>query len=313
MSEKWLKRGIGLALVTAMISGFSIYYNSFGAKAVGEPFVFTTLKNTIVALLLTAVVMGSGKLQVLKSLNKSQWIKLLSIGVIGGSIPFLLFFYGITIATPAAAAVIHKTLFLWVALLAVPFLKEKLGLWPILGVVALGSGIYLFESASINKFFSAANANGFKSGEVYILIATLMWAVETVIAKKVLSEIPAEIGAWSRMFFGMVLMWGYLFVTGKVGAIRTFDVVQWQWIVLTSVFLFGYVWSWYSALKAAPAVVVTSVLTIGAVITVALSVGLDGRVLASKEAWGGLLMLVGVVAVLSQLRVGRLQRPSEQN
>ena len=49
------------------------------------------------------------------------------IGVIGGSVPFILFFNGLAMASAPSAAFIHKTLFVWVVLLAVPFLGERLG------------------------------------------------------------------------------------------------------------------------------------------------------------------------------------------
>ena len=49
--------------------------------------------------------------------------------------PFILFFTGLAQASAPSAAFIHKTLFVWVALLAVPFLGERLG-W--LQLAALG-------------------------------------------------------------------------------------------------------------------------------------------------------------------------------
>ena len=54
--------------------------------------------------------------------------------------PFMLFFSGLAIASAPTAAFIHKTLFIWVAVLAVPFLGERLGWFPIaaLGVLLAG-------------------------------------------------------------------------------------------------------------------------------------------------------------------------------
>jgi len=49
------------------------------------------------------------------------------IAIVGGSLPFLLFFTGLSLASAPSAAFIHKTLFIWVAFLAVPFLGERLG------------------------------------------------------------------------------------------------------------------------------------------------------------------------------------------
>ena len=58
--------------------------------------------------------------------GRGQWGALAPIGVIGGSVPFVLFFEGLARASSPQAAFLHKTLVLWVALLAVVVLGERL-------------------------------------------------------------------------------------------------------------------------------------------------------------------------------------------
>ena len=65
------------------------------------------------------------------------------IGVIGGSVPFILFFSGLAMASAPTAAFIHKTLFVWVVVLAVPFLGERLGWFPIAALGVLLAGQFL--------------------------------------------------------------------------------------------------------------------------------------------------------------------------
>ena len=55
------------------------------------------------------------------------WLALLGIAAIGGSVPFVLFFEGLSRADATQAAFIHKTLVIWVALIAVPLLGERVG------------------------------------------------------------------------------------------------------------------------------------------------------------------------------------------
>ena len=59
------------------------------------------------------------------ALGRAQWLGLLGVGVIGGSVPFVLFFEGLARAEATQAAFIQKTLVVWVALLAVPLLRER--------------------------------------------------------------------------------------------------------------------------------------------------------------------------------------------
>ena len=78
------------------------------------------------AILILTFLLASGKIKEIKKL-KSREIKLLAlIGIIGGSIPFYLFFKGLSMVPAVNGAIIQKTLVLWVALFAMLFLGEKL-------------------------------------------------------------------------------------------------------------------------------------------------------------------------------------------
>ena len=52
---------------------------------------------------------------------------LAAVAVVGGSVPFLLFFESLARASSIQAAFIHKTLVVWVTLLAVPLLSKRIG------------------------------------------------------------------------------------------------------------------------------------------------------------------------------------------
>ena len=93
--------------------------------------------------------MGAGSLPAIRRLSGRERLGLLAIGIIGGGIPFALFFEGLALSSSPAAAVIHKTLFLWVAVLAVPFLGERFGLLPIAALVLLLTGTVMLAPAGL--------------------------------------------------------------------------------------------------------------------------------------------------------------------
>ena len=134
------RKGVYFALATAIISGFSIYINKFAVMEMRDPFIFTTIKNLAVAALLFAFLILPKALPELRGLSGKQWLTLGATGCVGGSIPFLLFFYGLSLGTAVSAAFIHKTLFVWVAVLAVFFLGERLGKFHIAALVTLVGG-----------------------------------------------------------------------------------------------------------------------------------------------------------------------------
>ena len=281
------KSGILFAVVTTILSGFSIYYNKFGVAQVPDAFVYTTLKNTIVAVGLLAAVGIFASWRELAQFSRGQWIRWLALGLIGGGIPFLLFFQGLSMASAPSAALIQKTLFIWVAILAVPFLGEQLGLVQIGALAVLAVGQFVLQPPT--KY-------GWGVGETMILVATLLWAVETVIAKKLLVGVTAHTAAFGRMGVGAVVMWGFLAVTGRATNTLALDGTQWLWVAISAAFLFGYVWTWYAALKRAPATLVTSVLTLAALITLALT-DLETKTLASPPQLVGLGLMAVAAAV----------------
>ena len=283
--KTFVKHGLWWALGAALVSGVSVYVNKFGVTQVKDPFVYTTLKNSLVAIGLL-MTLGLAGWRELRAFTPRQWAGWAALGLIGGGVPFLLFFQGLATASAPSAALIHKTLFLWVALLAVPLLGESLGWWQVAGLGVLAVGQFLLQPPSVW---------GWGSGETLILIATLLWAVETIVAKKVLAGVSARVAAFGRMGVGLIVMWAFLGLTGRAGSAVALTGQQWLWVVITSAFLMAYVWTWYAALKAAPATLVTSVLTLGAVITVLLTAILEGKGMTEAQAVAGLVMLLGAV------------------
>ena len=140
-----LRWGVLLAVATALISGVSIFVNALAVKQLPDPAVYTTLKNLVAGIVLVALAAATIRPTQVRALPAASWGKLALIGLIGGSVPFLLFFGGLAQASAPSAAFIHKTLFIWVALLAVPFLGERLGLAQLgaLAVLLVGQALIL--------------------------------------------------------------------------------------------------------------------------------------------------------------------------
>ena len=293
------QRGIMLALGAAIVSGISIYVNKFGVAQISNPFIYTTVKNSVVVIGLLAAVGLLTSWKELRGLTPTQWLAWIGLGVIGGGIPFLLFFQGLSTASAASAALVQKSLFLWVALLAVPLLRERLGLWQVLGLAVLALGQFLLQPLT--------HWSGWGTGETLILIATLLWAVETILAKKVLGWMSSHTAALGRMGIGALVMWVFLTTTGRAGIAFTLSGTQWLWIVVTAVLLMAYVWTWYGALKAAPATLVTSVLTIGAIITILLSAVLDQHTATVPQIIAMTLLVLGAALFALPRRFWRRQ------
>jgi drug/metabolite transporter (DMT)-like permease len=288
-----LSIGLALAGTTALVSGVSVFLNATAVRSVGDPVLFTTLKNGVAALILVALALAlvPRPVATVAALGTRTKLGLLALGVVGGSIPFVLFFTGLASASAPAAAVIHKTMFAWVALLGVVLLRVRLGL------LQLGAlGVLLVSQLLIQP----PDGISWTSGETMIAIATGLWAVEVIIAKRVLRGVPSPIGAVARMGIGLVLLVAYLTWTGGLAKLGGLGMEQWAWVLGTGLLLSAYVATWYAALRRAPATAVTAVLTVAAPITAALQLVANGQVPATGATIGyaGTLLAGLVVAVV---------------
>jgi drug/metabolite transporter (DMT)-like permease len=279
--------GIALAFVTAVISGVAIFVNGHAVKHFGDATVYTTAKNAVAGVLLLAFalpILGGSRSEVPRI--RRHRLGLVAIAVIGGSVPFVLFFEGLSRAEATQAAFIQKTLVVWVAILAVPLLHERLG-WPHFGAIALlvvGQAWLVGDAGTVV----------FRSGEAMILAATLLWAVEVIVAKRLLSDIDSRVLGATRMALGTVVLVGWVVVSGRGDELFSLSRDQWSWALLTGLILAAYVATWFAALARAQAVDVTAVLVFGAVVTALLSRWADGM---TFDLGGVILISVGAILI----------------
>ena len=294
-----LDAGIVLAVGAALISGLAIYLNAFAVKQVSDPALYTTLKNVVAALVLGGGLLATGRLAAIRTIPARRWPALLTVGVVGGSVPFVLFFTGLAQASAPSAAVIQKTLVLWVALLAVPALGERPGF-----AVVLGLGGLLLGQALVLPPRGIA----WGSGETMILAATLLWAVETVLVRRLLGTTPSAVLAVMRMAIGGILLIAFLLVTGRASAMVAVSPSGWAWVLVTGSILAAYVATWFAALERVPATVVTSVLVLGAVVTGALSAATGGAAPSGTvvAAYGLIVIAVALVVAWTRAAAGRV-------
>jgi drug/metabolite transporter (DMT)-like permease len=297
-------QGLAFAGSTAVISGIAVFVNSGGVRAFGDATAYTTAKNLVAALLLGVLAMvalrrGSSA-AVRRPRTPRGWWQLGAIGVIGGSVPFVLFFEGLARATASDAAFLHKTLVVWVAILAVPLLGERLGRLQVVAVAALLVGQLVLVGGLPQL--------GLGSGELMILAATLLWSVEVIIAKRVLSDVtPLTVGL-ARMGLGTLALVVWTFATRGAGVLLGMTSAQAGWALLTGAILAAYVATWLAALSRAPAVDVTAVLVAASILTALLEAA-TGRAELGPMIPGLSVLTIGVVLAV----LGSRHRPERSN
>ncbi len=275
------------ALATAAISGFAIFANKFGVAGINSG-VYALARGALVAMLLAAVMLAMGSWRQLKQLSRKQWLLLATVGLVGGCIPFLLFFSGLQLTAAAQASFIHKTMFAFVAAISLVALKEKPGAKTLAAAILLLAGNFLFLQLSTPAW---------DYGSLLILAATVLWAGENVLSKKLLSEIQPDVLAFGRMAFGAAFTAAWLATTGEISLAANLTGLQWQWIAATSLLLLLYVTTWYRALQGLNATLATSILLLGAPITAVLSYAYAGAAVTPLQAAGAAMLAVGIIVM----------------
>lgn len=301
-----------MAGVTALVSGVSVFVNSYGVHHVPSAAVYTSAKN-----LVAFAFLGAGALAVAGWRRASgrpgpgpvpappperprrrwrQWAGLAYVGVVGGGIAFVLFFDGLARTSATPAAFLHDSLVVWVAVLAVPLLGERLTAWNMGAIVLLVGGEVALSHGIGHLALSAGN--------LLVLAATGLWAVEVVVAKRLLAGLaPATLGT-VRMGVGSLTLVAYLAATGSLHGLVTLGAGQVGWALLTGGLLAAYVGTWMTALLRARALDVTSVLVAGALVTALLQAAAGSAPLA--PAAGGLVLVAAGTALVA---TGMVRRP----
>jgi drug/metabolite transporter (DMT)-like permease len=256
------KMGLVFAFLAAIISGVSIFYNKVVVISGMDATIFNSIKNGSVGLILTAVLLSTKKIQRVPSLSSRNKLLLMAVAAIGGSIPFILFFEGLKIVPATNAAIIQKSLFLWVSILAVPLVKEKIRSTTVIAFALI---------AWCNLFLGGFPGFSFSLGEGLILSATLLWAMEAILIKRIAEHTDSRIIAWSRMMGGAVVL---LLIAVSLGKFPLFLQIQPTMFfpLLGSILLLTvYVTSWTAAIKRLPVTLVMAILVLSTPITNILS------------------------------------------
>lgn len=284
------RTGLILALATAGISGISLFLNANYVKSYANPTVYTTAKNIVAAIVLIGIVVVGQRagVRLTRPSKAGQWLGLGAVAVVGGSVAFVLFFEGLAKATedhPAAQAqFIHKTLVIWVAILAVAFLREKLTLAHY-GAIALLVVGQVGLNGGLDKTLAALQ----HPGALMVFAATILWSIEVVVSKKLMPGVTPWTLSIARMAGGAVVLVAWSVIQGTAGKIIPQGGTQWMWVLVAGVLLAGYVATWHNALARAQAVDVTAVLVLAVFVTAALNGAFKGVSLAPNIEWYALI------------------------
>lgn len=289
--------GIALAFAAALISGFSIYINGIAVREFGNPTLYTTIKNLVAGALLLSAALALARRD-RSALGRprgfSQVFGLAAVGIFGGGVAFVLFFEGLARTSAVSAGFVQKTLVIWVAILAVSFLRERFSVAHAAAIAVLVVG-QLVASGGLGL-------SALGPGEAMVFAATLLWAGEVIVAKRLLAALSPLTVACARMGIGSVVLVTFSLASGVASGLASLTLTQWGWALLTGLILSGYVATWFAALARAQATDVTAVLVFATVVTALISSGAEVSRLAPTLPGLALIALGAITIALLAAR-----------
>ncbi|GBE19597.1 MAG TPA: DMT family transporter [Candidatus Pacearchaeota archaeon] len=285
-------RGTLLILITAFISGIAIVINKFFVVKI-DPLFFTAIRALFIGLIFLAISLfiARSKPGKVKKFKKVSWKYLISIGIIGGSLAFWLFFTGLKLTTAGRAAFIHKTLPVFVLILAFVFLKEKITKKQLGAIGIMILGLILIELTKVQS--------AIRIGDLLVLGATFLWAIENTLSKKVMLEKESNwVVTFSRMFFGSLVLFSIIFISGKTSLLFSLNLQQILYIAISGTFLLFYVLTWYWGLRYINLSKASTILLIAPVISLVLGFIWLNEQIFILQLIGSALILVGAYIVI---------------
>jgi drug/metabolite transporter (DMT)-like permease len=299
--------GYGFAGLNAVISGFAIYINSLGVKLFQSAALYTTLKNGVVgiALLLPLLLFAKRRAE-WRRLSKRQWSCLLLLAVIGGSIPYVLFFTGLKMGSPVTSSLLNHAQFVVVAILAFFLLRERAGIivWLALAVLFIGT---LWGTSIMTGLH-------WGTGDTLVALSTLLFAGGVVLAKYLLQRLSTLAVMTAKMSIGSLLLVFYIGLTGQAGAIFKLSPAQWEFALITGLILLAFTVTAFLALRYASATVATAIPAAAPLITTALVLIAPQEGLKPSPMFGLVLMALAilVLAIIGGRRELRVWRSRNQ-
>jgi len=277
--------GTVLAFITAIISGFAIPVNKIFVVDI-DPIVFTAVRAIIIGVIFFFLAGMQCRFK-LSGFKKTKWSWLLLIGIIGGGIAFALYFSGLALTTSGRAAFLHKTLPVYVAVFAYLFLKEKVTKRQNIALLLMLIGTFSILAGGVNPAQLWTDPS---TGDLLVLVGTILWGVESTIAKKAMLKEESK-------FFGGVFLFGIVLLMGNLDVIMSLSAQQVTNLLVSTTFLFGYVLFWYASLKYINVSKAAVILLFAPVISLSLGALWYGEPVSMLQGIGSFIILIGAYLV----------------
>jgi len=205
--------------------------------------------------------------------------------------------YGEQYISPGAASLIIATIPIFVAILSILYLEEKITIKKTIGIIISLTGV------TIISLWGTTNAKieiDYLFGAIGVLIAALMGALYTIAGKKMLKRYTGLSLTVYAMLLGSIGLIPFL-NTSLINQVKNLSLVGWGALIFLGLFstIIAYTF-WYIALETKDATEISMYLYAIPVVSTIISFFLVGEIITMYFLIGGMFVITGLLLVNSK-------------
>lgn len=255
--------------------------------------VATAIRTIVVLLFSWLMVFIVGSQDRISSIGGRTLCFLILSGLCTGA-SWLCYFKALQLGDVNKVVPIDKSSVVLTILLAFLFLGEPIGLFQGMGALLIGAGTFLMIE---KKAAGNTPAQG-KSWLLYALGSAIFASLTSILGKVGIAGVESNLGTAIRTAVVLVMAWGMVLVTGKMGAVKEVAGKELVFICISGLAT-GASWlCYYRALQMGPASVVVPIDKLSILVTIAFSWLVFREKLTARSGWGLALIVAGTLVML---------------
>ncbi len=255
--------------------------------------VATAIRTIMVLLFSWLMVFIVGSQDQISSIGGRTLCFLILSGLCTGA-SWLCYFKALQLGDVNKVVPIDKSSVVLTILLAFLFLGEPIGLFQGAGALLIGAGTFLMIE---KKAAGNTPAQG-KSWLLYALGSAIFASLTSILGKVGIAGVESNLGTAIRTAVVLVMDWGMVLVTGKMGAVKEVAGKELVFICISGLAT-GASWlCYYRALQMGPASVVVPIDKLSILVTIAFSWLVFREKLTARSGWGLAQITAGTLVML---------------
>ena len=244
--------------------------------------------------------------------RRSDWAALAGMGFIGVFVHQMLQAFALTMTTATNTGWLIGITPIWSAVLSAIVLRERFGLWKIVGLAGGFIGVLLIITRG--NFSAEVLGRPSTLGDVMIFVSTINWAIYSVVGHKTIRRLGPRRATSGSMLFGVLMLAPFFLAQRGWRDLPSLTATGWGALLFLAIgcSALGYLF-WYGALERIEVSRVAALLYAEPLVTFVAAVLLLGERVSAVTVIGGLLVLVSVL--VSQYAPGAApavhQKPEE--